>query len=263
MTTSCVLVQEQPPFKVEYVFQDCDNCPEIIVVPAGSFVMGSPSDEVNRGDDEGPLRHVTIAKDFAVGVYEITYDQWQSCFDERICRHNPADNGWGRGNLPVTDVSWLDAKEYVGWLSMTTEHEYRLLTEAEWEYAARAGSSGRFWWGDQSQKGRAVCAGCNLDGQLDIARSIGGYAPNPFGLYDVHGNVSEWVEDCWSETYENHPVDGSAWVPSQSCIRRVLRGGNWANGGRHLRSANRSWKRFDYRGMNGKGFRVAMTLPGD
>ena len=261
LLSSCTVVQGKSPYAVGQVFTHCEYCPEMVVVPAGEFMMGSPADEVNRGDDEGPRHKVVIAYAFAVGVYEVTFDQWQRCLDDQGCSHDPVDNDWGRQKQPVTNVSWLDAKDYVQWLSDMTGSDYRLLSEAEWEYVARAGSSGRFWWGNESPKGKAVCAGCSLDGEPDVARPVGSYSPNPFGLYDVHGNVWEWVEDCWSEDYKDHPADGSAWVPSDKCRRRVLRGGAWPNGGRELRSANRSWKVPEHRSVTGKGFRLAMTLP--
>lgn len=261
LLSSCTVLEVESPYAVGRVFEHCEYCPVMVVVPAGEFVMGSPPDEVNRGDDEGPLHSVAVAYDFAVGIYEVTFDQWQRCLGEKGCSHDPVDNDWGGESLPVTNVSWLDAKDYVAWLSDKTGNDYRLLTESEWEYAARAGSSGRFWWGDESPEGKAVCAGCSLDGRSDIARPVGAYSPNPFGLYDVHGNVWEWVEDCWRKNYDDHPVDGSPSVPSDTCRRRVLRGGAWPNGGRELRSANRSWKVPEHRSLHGKGFRVAMTLP--
>lgn len=262
LLSSCLVNEVGSSNAVGHVFTQCEYCPEMVVVPAGEFMMGSPPNEINRGDDEGPRHKVAIAYDFAVGVYEVTFDQWQRCVDDRGCGHDPVDNGWGRGSQPVTNVSWLDTKDYVEWLSDKTSNDYRLLSEAEWEYVARAGTTSRFWWGEESPTGRAACAGCSLDGRPSTARRVGAYSPNPFGLYDVHGNVWEWVEDCWSKNYDDHPVDGSAWVASDTCRRRVLRGGAWPNGGRELRSANRSWKVPEHRSMHGKGFRVAMTLPG-
>ncbi len=257
---SCATLEKGAQYTLVSEFQHCDFCPKMIVVPAGEFVMGSPATEVNRGEDESPQHQVIFDYDFAVGVFEVTFEQWEFCLRDRGCDHDPIDNGWGKGHQPVTNVSWSDAKQYVKWLSHKTGHQYRLLNEAEWEYVARAGSTTKFWWGDDSPKGKAVCAGCSLNGSPDIAQPVGSYSPNPFGLYDVHGNVWEWVEDCWSKDYEEHPVDGSAFVPEGQCKRRVLRGGAWPNGGRHLRSANRSWKGPTHRSMNGKGFRVAMTL---
>jgi formylglycine-generating enzyme required for sulfatase activity len=260
LLSSCASLPKTTSYLVGETFRHCPSCPEMIVVPAGEFVMGSPPDEVHRGEDESPQRTVKLNYEFACGVFEVTFDEWQACFEDQGCSHNPVDNGWGRGRQPVINVSWLDAKQYVSWLSEETGQDYRLLTEAEWEYVARAGTTGTYWWGEESAKGRAVTDGGRQDGQPAQARPVGTYAANPFGLYDLNGNVWEWLEDCWSENYDDHPVDGRAWVPSDTCRRRVNRGGSWANGSRHLRSANRSWKPPEFRSAN-RGFRVAMTLP--
>lgn len=245
-------------------FQDCAACPKMIVVPPGEFMMGSEPTESSRDDDEGPVRRVEIEKAFAVGVYEVTFDEWLHCVNDNGCySYVPNDVGWGKGSHPVFDVSWRDAKAYVAWLSMKTGSNYRLLTESEWEYVSRAGTTTQYWWGDKLKQGVAVCDGCNkaLDNQLKTM-PVGSFSANPFGLYDTQGNVWEWVEDCWSENYSGHAHNSMAWVPDDNCKRRVVRGGSWSTSPRHLRSANRSWKEPDYRGPNdhGKGFRVAMTL---
>lgn len=262
LLVSCSIGSEMSPqYYAGKEFKHCDLCPEMIVVPAGEFIMGSPVSEANRGDDESPQRKVIIDYDFAVGIFEITFEQWEYCLNEQGCKHDPIDNGWGRGNQPASNISWIDAKQYTEWLSNKTGYNYRLLTEAEWEYVARAGSTGRFWWGDESPRGKAVCVKCDLTGKTNnMSKTVGSYSSNPFGLFDLHGNVWEWVEDCWSENYIDHPSDASAFKPEGQCKRRVLRGGAWPNGGRHLRSANRSWKGPTHRSMTGKGFRVAMTL---
>lgn len=258
---SCISLKNSDQYNAGNEFKHCYLCPQMIIIPAGEFMMGSPATETNRGNDESPQRNVIVDDDFAVGVFEITYKQWEFCLNDNGCDHNPVDNGWGRDNQPVSNVSWLDAKQYIEWLSNKTGHQYRLLTEAEWEYVARAGSTTRFWWGDETPRGKAVCIKCDLTGETNNrSKSVGSYAPNPFGLYDLHGNVWEWVEDCWSKNYVDHPVDASAFIPEEQCKRRVVRGGAWPNGGRQLRSANRSWKGPTHRSMNGKGFRVAMTL---
>ena len=261
LLSGCNLL-ERTEYSARDQFKHCDTCPEMIVIPTGEFIMGSPVTEINRGQDESPQREIFVDYNFAVGVFEITFEQWERCLNQKACDHNPIDNGWGRGNQPVTNVSWLDTKQYIAWLSNKTGHQYRLLTEAEWEYVARAGSKKRFWWGDESPKGKAVCLQCDLTGKSNnMSNPVGSYSPNPFGLYDLHGNVWEWVEDCWSENYTLHPADTSAFIPNGECKRRVVRGGAWPNGGRQLRSANRSWKSPNHRSTNGKGFRVAMTLP--
>ena len=258
---NCNALEKNINYEVGAEFQHCGLCPQMTVVPSGKFNMGSPETEMNRGDDESPQRIVTVNYDFAVGIFEVTYEQWEHCFINFGCDHNPIDNGWGRGQHPVSNVSCLDANQYVKWLSKQTGSQYRLLTEAEWEYVARAGSTAKFWWGDESPIGKAVCIKCDLSGETNnMSMPVGTYPPNSFGLHDLHGNVWEWVEDCWSKDYSGHPLYADAYKSESQCKRRVLRGGAWPNGGRHLRSANRSWKGPTHRSTNGKGFRVAMTL---
>ena len=207
------------------VFRDCPECPELVVVPPGSFEMGSPSGEANRDDDEGPVHRVTFERPFAVGVYEVTFGEWDACVSGGGCGgYRPDDEGWGRGNRPVVNVSWDDVKAYVDWLTGKTGEEYRLLSEAEWEYVARAGTRTAYWWGDDFGQNRANCHGCG-DSYRPTA-PVGSFSANPFGLHDVHGNVWEWVEDCWNDSYDGAPSDGSAWE-SGNCERRVLRGGSW------------------------------------
>ena len=225
-------------------FRDCRECPEMVVVPAGSYLMGSPRTEMGRSDDEGPQRRVSISEPLAVGRYEVTFAEWESCFRAGACKRNPDDQGWGKGRRPVVGVRWKDARAYVKWLSRKTGKPYRLLTEAEWEYAARAGSTSRYSWGRKVGKGRANCSGCKSewDGQKRTA-PVGSFPPNPFGLHDVHGNVWEWTEDCWRKTYEGAPVDGSAYLAAEfggKCVFRALRGGSWLNRPWSMRSANRS-----------------------
>jgi formylglycine-generating enzyme required for sulfatase activity len=245
-------------------FQDCAACPKMIVVSSGEFLMGSEPTESRRDDDEGPVRRVEIEKAFAVGVYEVTFDEWLQCVNDSGCNdYVPNEVDWGKGRHPVFDVSWSDAKAYVTWLSMKTGGSYRLLTESEWEYISRAGTTTPYWWGDKLKQGVAVCDGCNraLGNNLKTM-PVGSFPANPFGLYDTQGNVWEWVEDCWSENYNEHAPSSASWVPDDKCKRRVLRGGSWSTGANQLRSANRSWKGPTYRGPkdHGKGFRVAMTL---
>lgn len=218
-------------------FRDCDMCPEMVAIAAGSFLMGSPS-------LEGPQHQVTISRSFAAGKYEVTFDEWDACVREAGCSHNPNDSGWGRGRRPVIGVSWDDAKQYVAWLSRKTGKTYRLLTEAEWEYVARAGTTTAFSFGNSISPQQA-----NYDGSVSYSGGptgtkhgktvpVGSYAPNAFGLHDLHGNVWEWVEDCWNSSYAGAPSDGSAWTTG-SCTQRVLRGGSWFSNGRNLRSAFR------------------------
>jgi len=238
----------------------------MIVVPSGTFEMGSLETEERRGSDEGPRRTVVIAEPLAVGVYEVTFTEWDHCVSEGGCRgYRPDDSGWGRGRRPVMDVSWNDAKAYVAWLSERSGSRYRLATESEWEYFARAGTTSRYWWGDEVGVGMAWWVGSHGDNDRQTA-PVGSFAPNPFGLYDVHGNVWEWVEDCWSENYGRASSNGVVQRHDPPCKRRVVRGGSWSTSSDHLRSANRSWKGPDYRGGaqgvdRGKGFRVVKDLP--
>ncbi|MCY3598662.1 MAG: formylglycine-generating enzyme family protein [Gemmatimonadetes bacterium] len=271
-------------FEVFGVFRDCAFCPEMVVVPPGTFTMGSPESEEFRGAVEGPQHSVTIGAPFAVGAYEVTFAEWDACVQMGGCRYTPADRRWGRERRPVLYVSWEDAQAYVSWLSGLTGQPYRLLSEAEWEYVARAGTVTARYWGEGVSD---LCRYANGAGGGSRARSfrglrfsrgygietgaapcndeyggtapVGSFAPNAFGLYDVLGNVSEWTQDCWNDSHRGAPADGSA-RESGDCDRRVLRGGSWFIGAWFLRSANRSMNLPDSRDMY-YGFRVARSLP--
>ena len=235
-------------------FRDCAECPQMVVIPAGSFMMGSPESEEGRYDGEGPAHRVEIGEPLAVGVYEVTFEEWDACVAAGGCGgYRPGDRGWGRGKRPVINVSWEDADSYVRWLSRKTGEEYRLLSEAEWEYAARAGTRTRYSFGDAITESDA-----NYGGNIGKTQPAGSYRANGYGLYDMHGNVYEWVEDCWNGSYRGAPTDGKAWK-SGDCSRRVLRGGSWNFNPRNLRSANRNWFVTGIRSSN-FGFRVARTL---
>ena len=246
-------------------FRDCPECPELMVVPAGTFRMGSPPHEEGRDSDEGPVHEVRIGEPFAVGVYEVTFSEWEACVNGGECGgHRPSDRGWGRGNRPVINVSWTDAQSYVSWLSRTTGQTYRLLSESEWEYVARAGTTTPFHFGSTISTDQA-----NYDGNYTYGSGrkgryrrktvpVGSFAANRFGLYDVHGNAWEWVEDCWNASYHGAPRDGSD-RERGGCSKRVLRGGSWYDASRGLRSADRSRYSAGYRGSN-LGFRIARTL---
>ncbi|MCY4319624.1 MAG: SUMF1/EgtB/PvdO family nonheme iron enzyme [Alphaproteobacteria bacterium] len=240
-------------------FRDCEFCPEMVVVPAGSFTMGSPPSEVGRDDYEGPQRVVTISRSFAVGKYEVTFEEWDACARDGGCSHQPDDKGWGRGRRPVIHVSWDDAQSYVRWLSRETGKEYRLLTEAEWEYAARAGTQTRYHWGDEIGSNRANCNGCGSLWDDSQTAPVGSFAANDFGLHDMHGNVWELVEDCWHDDYRGAPSDGSAWVSGGNCDPRVLRGGAWFFNPWLLRSAFRIGYDTGVRNYF-IGFRISRTL---
>jgi formylglycine-generating enzyme required for sulfatase activity len=254
--------------KPKDTFKECSNCPEMIVVPAGSFMMGSPTNEPGRFSDEGPQHTVTFARPFAVGQFELTFDEWDACVADAGCNdYKPSDQGWGRDRRPVINVSWDDARGYVAWLSNKTGKTYRLLTEAEYEYAARAGARTAYPWGNDIGKGNANCRGCGSESDGKQTAPVGSFAANAFGLYDMVGNVWEWTEDCSHNNYTGAPANGytgapangSAWT-SGDCSVRVVRGGSWYNSSGGLRSASRDSFTPSSRGDN-TGFRVGRTLP--
>jgi formylglycine-generating enzyme required for sulfatase activity len=239
-------------------FRDCDRCPEMVVISAGEFTMGSPESEEGRSADEGPQHKVRIARPLAAGKYEVTFDEWDACVAAGGCAHKPEDQGWGRGRRPVINVSWDDAQAYVAWLAKKTGKSYRLLSEAEWEYAARAGTTTRYPWGDAPGTNRANFDGSGSQWSGKQTAPVGSFEANAFGLHDVIGNVWEWVQDCWNGSYNGAPADGRAWE-SGDCGQRVLRGGSWNDQPEDARAANRSRDRPGSRG-NDLGFRVARTL---
>jgi len=284
--------ERERTLKAGDVFKECSNCPEMIVVPAGSFTMGSPENEIGRPsykdiDDEDPQHEVTISKPFAVGRFLVTVDQFAAFvratgYDAGSTCEFPtekSDNfGEGRswrnpgftqkGNYPAVCLDWNDAKAYVGWLSRLTGRSYRLLTEAEWEYAARAGSSTPFWWGSSISTSQA-----NYNGNFNYGNGptgeyrqrtipVDSFEANPWGLYQMNGNVRQWTEDCWHPNYSGAPGDGSAWTTSDDCDSREVRGGSWFNGPAWLRSAHRDSGccTTEILRYNTDGIRVARTL---
>jgi formylglycine-generating enzyme required for sulfatase activity len=242
-------------------FKDCTDCPRMVVIPAGQFTMGSAPSE--QGAE---ARHrVTIAAAFAVSKFEITFDEWMACVDDGGCgRYRPDDQSWGRGRRPVIDVSWENAKAYVKWLGRKTGKPYRLLSEAEWEYAARGGTTTTFAYGDTLASSQANYDGSDDgSGPSDVNRQktmpVGSFPANGFGLHDMHGNVSEWVEDCWHDEYAaTAPIDGSAWLEG-NCNGRVLRGGSWEDSQAELRSAARTGEYKD-NSSYADGLRIARSL---
>ncbi len=249
-------------------FRDCERCPEMTWIGADSFRMGSPDDERGRDDDEGPLHPVTFASRFALGVHELRWSEWQLCADAGACRVIAADPGSGPGmhGRPVALVSWQDAQDYVAWLTRTTGKRYRLPSEAEWEYAARAGSPHAYPFGEDES---ALCLHANgadlatdfnnrnrcFDGVGRRAGPVGQYRANGYGLYDMIGNLWEWTDDCLNRNYAGAPTDGSPWRAGD-CGQRMLRGGSWGSYPHNLRSATRYSVNRDYRGSE-VGFRVA------
>ena len=245
--------------------RDCETCPQLVVVPLGSFMMGSPDSEWGRFNNESPQRRVTIAEPFAVSVYEVTFGEWDACVNEGGCNgYQPHGEGWGRGGRPVINVSWDDARAYVKWLSQRTGKRYRLLSESEWEYVARAGTMEPFHTGatisaDQANYDSSYTY---VSGQKGRYRGrtvqVGTFSPNAFGLHEVHGNVWEWTQDCWNEDYTGAPTDNRAWETGE-CEQRVLRGGSWGDVPWLLRSADRGKNEPGIRDPK-IGFRIARTL---
>jgi len=271
-------------------FQECADCPKMVAIPAGKFMMGSPETEPGRFDVEGP-QHVVTVRSFALGEYDVTNSEFlvflrQTGYQPAPCNtilglswkteghglaYTPGQKDPPLG--PAVCLSWNDAQAYIVWLNgkvrglpsspKAREGPYRLPSEAEWEYAARAGTTTARWWGDAIGTGNANCSGCGSKWDGTLIAPVGSFGPNPFGLYDMLGNVWEWVDDCWNESYVGAPSDGGAWK-SGDCSKHVLRGGSWSNVPVFVRSATRSRadvaeRDFDYSSY--AGFRVARTLP--
>lgn len=203
--------------------RDCPVCPEMVRLPGGSFRMGSPPGE--RQAAEQPVHEVTV-KPFSISRYEIRFDEWDACVADQGCNDADVyDHEWGRGAMPAINVDWSDAQDYARWLSRKSGKRYRLPTEAEWEYAARAGSTARYAWGPEMEPGHAVCFS-ECGPEADQPAKVGTTLPNAFGLHDLHGNLWEWVQDCWHGDYTGAPADGSA-RDEPGCRSRVIRGGSW------------------------------------
>lgn len=253
-------------------FRDCPDCPEMVVVPAGTFLMGSTKDEDWRANYvgpqpepspmfsllkfESPQRRVTIAKPFAMARYETKFSEYDACHAAGSCAHRPDDKGWGRGQRPVINVEGADVRSYLAWLSNLSGKGYRLPSEAEWEYAARAGSTTRFSWGDEPGHARANCWSCGSEWDNKRTSPVGSFAPNAFGLHDMHGNVWELTRDCWNDNHVGAHADGTARL-SGDCSKPVLRGGGWGNNPGSIRSAVRIGQ--DMR-SDLSGFRVVRPL---
>ena len=252
-------------FQIGESFKDCPVCPEMVVVPAGSFTMGSGQDEPGRDATQGPKHQVKIAGPFSVARFPVTFTEWEACVAGKGCGgYKPDDSGWGRGDRPVINVSWSDAKLYIAWLSQKTGNTYRLPSEAEREYVTRAGTATSFWCGAAiapdmaNYNGNYANAGAARKGEYrQKTLPVWSFEPNPWGLYQVHGNVWEWVEDCWHANYTGAPQDGTAWAGENSC-RRAVRGGAWDRVPQALISASRMAFASSYR-YNMIGFRVAKS----
>lgn len=287
LTASATPMDEVTPGSV---FRDCAHCPEMVVVPAGSYEMGSPASEAERDNDEGPVHQVTISEPFAVGRYEVKKDEFvrfveatdyahivgdicrrigrQDEFTRELSWHKPGHTQTDQH--PVVCVSWHDAQAYVKWLSRETGNPYRLLSEAEWEYVARAGTTTKYWWGNTASHDYAnygtddCCKGLATGADRWVNTSpVGSFQANMFGVFNTAGNVREWVEDCWHVNYDKAPTDGRAWT-NQKCSNslistHVMRGSSWGLDQSRLRSASRSRIDSDVR-LNDSGFRIALTL---
>ena len=237
-------------------FRDCSVCPEMVVIPLGSFTMGSPASERGSKETEKPRHQVTITNPLAVGVFEVMFEEWDACVRAGGCNgFRPSDENWGRGNRPVINVSWNDTQTYLQWLSERTGNHYRLLSESEWEYVARAGTKTPFHFGKNISTHQA-----NFQGHLSRGKTmpVGTFPRNRFGLYDIHGNVLEWTKDCWNSSYHGASSNGSA-LEHGDCRFRVVRGGSWKTKSVSLRSANRGRITSGVRHY-GVGFRVARNF---
>jgi formylglycine-generating enzyme required for sulfatase activity len=251
--TASTILRPLPQDRAGQVIKDCATCPEMVVVPAGSFMMGSPATEEGRQPSEGPRHLVTINRAFAIGKFELTFDEYDACVADSGCRQ-VQDQGYGRGRHPVVNVNYQDAMRYVAWLSKTTGQAYFIPSEAEWEYAARAGTDTPW------NTGSAILSDdANILDQFKRTVVVGGYPANPWGLHDTHGNVAEWVQDCMDTGYVGVPTDGSAAQASDCDNRRIVRDGSFAEPPHHVRSAMRreSPSRSVY---SAQGFRVARGL---
>ena len=278
-------------------FTECPGCPEMIAVPAGKFLMGSPAHEPGRFDSEGP-QHVAMVKAFALGEFDVTSEEFLAFL--RASRYQPAPCnpilglGWkveGRDlayppsqdeppRWPAVCLSWKDAQAYIAWLNVQVKAAhpvlasrsgpYRLPSETEWEYAARAGTNTSRWWGDDIGKANANCNGCGSEWDDHILSPVDAFSPNPFGFYGMLGNAWQWTSDCWHPSYVGAPTDGSAWTDppangqTDGCTKHVLRGGAWNNVPIFIRSASRNGAAYDasdYDYSSLSGFRVARDLP--
>jgi formylglycine-generating enzyme required for sulfatase activity len=213
--------------------------------------MGSNSSDPS----EKPAHQVTIGAPFAIGKYEVTAQQWNACVDAGACQKVAQA---ANANAPIRDVSWDDAQQYLKWLSSTSGKQYRLPTEAEWEYAARGGTASRYWWGEQMAAGKANCKDCGQPWTNEGPANVGSFAANPYGLHDTSGSVWEWVSDCWHNSFKDAPTDGRSW-DQPNCRVRVIRGGSWREGAAYMVASTR----FKYDASvrhSQNGFRVARSL---
>ena len=254
-------------------FRDCETCPEMVAITATEIIIGTPLTERGRHGDETPRRRIRFARNFAIGIHEVTFAEWDACVADGGCTNPVADDkGWGRDRRPVINVTWLDAQQFVGWLSRKTGKTYRLPSEAEWEFAARGGvETARPWTPDDDSY--PACGFANVydlvskkslgwplphhtceDGFVGTA-PVGSFKPNGFGLYDTVGNVWEWVQDCWRPRYHDHPRDGMP-LEAADCKVRTMRGADWSAIPSYTRYGIRSGDKIEVP-HDFTGFRVA------
>jgi formylglycine-generating enzyme required for sulfatase activity len=234
-------------------FKDCAACPTLISLSPGSFTMGSTSSDPS----EKPAHRVTLDTPFAIGKYEVTVEEWNACVEAGACQ-KVGQYASPNPKAPIRDVSWDDAQQYLKWLSTSSGKPYRLPSEAEWEYAARGGTSTRYWWGDEMVTGKANCKDCGAPWRIEGPANAGSFAANPYGLYDMNGSVWEWVADCWHNSFKDAPADGEVW-DQPNCSVRVIRGGSWRESAPYMVSSTR----FKYDASvrhSQNGFRVARDI---
>lgn len=237
------------------VFRDARIAPLLAIIPSGSFLMGSPPSEEGRYDNESPVHDVNLTRRFALGRYAVTFEEFDQ-FTTAVARSNHHDAYWGRGRRPVIHVSWQDAKDYVAWLSEQTGENYRLPSEAEWEYACRAGTQMHYWWGDTIHPNFANYYNSGIGRTVEV----GSYPANSWRLHEMHGNVWEWCEDAWHETYDGAPTDGTAWLSDGHMRARCIRGGSHGADAVNLRAARRDLDLADNRNSFLTGFRVVRVI---
>jgi formylglycine-generating enzyme required for sulfatase activity len=233
--------------------KDCPACPVMLALYPGPFTMGSNSSDPS----ERPAHKVSLKAPYALGKYEVTVEQWNGCVEANVCPSIPSAAN-AAGNLPMRDVSWDEVQLYLKWLGSVSGKPYRLPTEAEWEYAARGGTTARYWWGDQMKGGNSSCKGCGEPWNADAPPPAGSFVANPFGFFDMNGSVWEWVADCWHSSYKGAPADGSVWNGG-GCSSRVIRGGSWKEDASYMLSTTRF--RYDATVRQSQnGFRVARSI---
>jgi formylglycine-generating enzyme required for sulfatase activity len=250
---SVTVPENTPPAGPIAAVKDCTACPVLLALYPGPFTMGNNSSDPS----ERPAHKVSLKAPYALGKYEVTVEQWNMCVQANVCPSIPSAAN-AAGNLPMRDVSWDEAQLYLKWLSSTSGKPYRLPTEAEWEYAARGGTTTRYWWGDQMKGGNSSCKGCGEPWNAEGPPPAGSFVANPFGFFDMNGSVWEWVADCWHSSYKGAPGDGSVWNGG-SCSSRVIRGGSWKEDASYMLSTTRF--RYDSTVRQSQnGFRVARSV---